>query len=383
MADRTAGTTTPRDANRLLARWEYASGQAVLRSRPRALFVELTRHCNLACPMCRNPGEVPPGLRMSEDLFALVEAELFPTADMIDLRGWGESLILPEFEDRARRAAAFGADLRVVTNLSFRRDDILDLLAELGFHVGVSIDSADRDILAFLRGGARLDLIEANLARLAAAYRRRGLGHRLNLYVTCQLPALASLEGVVDLAARAGVHDLRLAPVGTGLRFLAVASVPSEVKTALERVAARAERTGVQVSVTASIVDGLQPNDDDDACLHPWTWCYVAYNGRLGFCDHLIAADHYTFGTLGEAPFEEIWNGAAWSALRREHAGARRPSAPYFHECAWCYKNRHVDCEDIVEPAYGERRLTLAAPQPAAGSETPAPRDAAGRLPGP
>jgi MoaA/NifB/PqqE/SkfB family radical SAM enzyme len=351
--------TPLRDANRQLARLEYKTGQTVLKSRPRALFVELTRHCNLACPMCRNPGEVPPTLRMDESMFALVETELFPTADLIDLRGWGESLILPEFPDRAKRASVHGAALRVVTNLSFRRDAVLDLLADLGFHVGVSIDSADGALLSFLRGGAKLDRIEANLTRLATMYRQRGIADRLNLYVTCQRPALPTLEGIVELAARAGVADIRLAPVGTGLPFLSLQSVAAEVEDALSRVRARAEAANVRVSVTASLVDGMFPNEESHACLHPWMWCYVAYNGLIGFCDHLIAADHYTFGSLGTTSFEEIWNAPVWSALRQEHVSQRRPSAPYFRECAWCYKNRHTDCEDIVEPRSEARRLVL------------------------
>jgi MoaA/NifB/PqqE/SkfB family radical SAM enzyme len=352
-------TTAARDANRLQARLEYDTGEIVLRSKPRALFIELTRHCNLACPMCRNPGEVPATLRMSDELFTRVEAELFPTADVIDLRGWGESLILPEFPDRARRAARFGAALRIVTNLSFRRDAILDLLADLGFHAGISIDSADAEVLSVLRRGANFSLMESNMRRLAASYHQRGIANRLNLYVTVQLPALATLERLVDLAHDVGIHDVRLAPVGTTLPFLSVASSIDKLDDALDRVHERAEAKGVRVSFTASLVEGQLPNEDTSACLHPWTWCYVAYNGLLGFCDHLIAADHYTLGSLETSTFEEIWNGPAWVELRGEHLAQRRASAPYFHECAWCYKNRHVDCEDTVEPRYDAKRLTI------------------------
>lgn len=354
------GRSTPtRDANRELARSEFETGATVLRSRPRALFVELTRHCNLSCPMCRNPGEVPADLRMDEPTFARVEAELFPTADMIDLRGWGESLILPEFADRARRASAFGAALRVVTNLSFRRDDLIDLLAELEFHVGVSIDSADAQVLAFLRRGASLDRIEQNLKLLSARYQARGIADRLNLYVTCQRPALPKLADLVDFAQRVGIHDIRLAPVGTGYQFLSIEGAEDELARALDTLRERAERARVRVSFTASLVDGMFPRDDAAACLHPWTWCYVSYSGRLGFCDHLLASDHYTFGSLADTPFEEIWNSAAWTTLREEHLGARRKNAPHFTECAWCYKNRYTDCENIVEPAAEGRRLLL------------------------
>jgi len=352
---------------------EYETGQTILKSKPRALFVELTRHCNLACPMCRNPGEVPASLRMSEQMFARIESELFPTADLIDLRGWGESLILPEFPERARRASRFGAQLRIVTNLSFRRDAVLDLLSDLGVYVGISIDSAKPDVLAVLRRGANLDLMEANLKRLATSYQKRGLADRLNLYVTCQRPALATLEEIVDFASRVGIHDVRLAPVGTRLAFLAVGSVADELEHALERVRERAEATNVRVSFTASLIDDMLPNQDTHACLHPWSWCYLSYNGGVGFCDHLIAFDQYLFGTLDDSSFDAIWNGVDWVALRNEHLQQRRASAPYFHECAWCYKNRHVDCEDIVEPRYAEKRMTIDAAVLQLRRHTPAP----------
>jgi MoaA/NifB/PqqE/SkfB family radical SAM enzyme len=369
--------TSVREMNRRLARLEYEEGRTILQSKPRALFIELTRHCNLACPMCRYPGEVPPTQRMSEALFARVEAELFPTADLIDLRGWGESLILPEFPDRARRASRHGASLRVVTNLSFRRDAVLDLLADLGFYVGVSIDSADAEVVSFLRGGAKLSIIEANLARLGERYRALGLQDRLNLYVTLQAPALPALEQIIDLAARHGIEDVRLAPVGTSLAFLSLSPVKTELVDALDRVRRRAAATNVRVSVTASPLEGMLPNENTGACVHPWMWCYVTYEGRIGFCDHLIAADHYTLGSLRTDAFDQIWNGAAWVALREEHLRDRRASAPHFHECAWCYRNRHVDCEDIVEPSQAVHRLTLhprrAAPGTPRADRSPAP----------
>jgi MoaA/NifB/PqqE/SkfB family radical SAM enzyme len=201
--------------------------------------------------------------------------------------------------------------------------------------------------------------MERNLMLLSERYRARRIADRLNLYVTVQRPALPTLEDLADLAARVGVHDIRLAPVGTGYPFLSVTGAEDELTRALDRLRERADRVGVRVSFTASLVDGMFPRDDSATCLHPWTWCYVAYNGRLGFCDHLLASDTYTFGSLADTPFEEIWNSAAWTTLRAEHLGARRANAPHFTECAWCYKNRYTDCENVIEPAAERRRLLL------------------------
>jgi MoaA/NifB/PqqE/SkfB family radical SAM enzyme len=355
----TAAQLCVRDSNRQLAREEFNSGKVILKCKPRAIFVELTRYCNLGCSMCRSHGQVSKVETMSEYLFSQIEETLFPTADMIDLRGWGESLVLPEFSDRARRAVRFGAAGRIVTNLSFRRDEVLELLSELGFYVGVSIDSADPDILPQLRSGANMKLIEGNLRKLSEQYHRRGIADHLNLYVTCQRPALRNLERIVDFAASLGISDIRLAPVGTSSPLLALEPARDKVREALERTRARALYSNIRVSFTASLVDGLLPKEDQEACMHPWMFCYVAFSGKIGFCDHLVGVDQYTFGDIRRQSFECIWNCPEWVALRREHLHGRDQSAPFFHECAWCYKHRHVDCEDILEPACSAGRITI------------------------
>lgn len=351
-----------RRANAAVAREDVAYRRTELRARPRALFVELTRHCNLQCPMCRTAGETTIRARMSASLFERIAELLFPTADLVDLRGWGESLILPEFPERARYAASFGCELRVVTNLHFVQDAVLELLAELAMHVGVSVDSGHPAVMRVLRGGARLALVESNLRALATAFRARGHIDRLVLYATCQRPALPTLESVITLAARTGVRHVRLAPVTGGeAAGLATASVPDQVRNAVARASAVALREGVSLSLTASLFEGFRPNVSGDPCLHPWTYCYIAFDGRIGFCDHLIGpgGDPHIMGSLMTQAFDEVWNGPAWVALRKEHLAERRADAPHFEECAWCYRNRHVDFEDLLEPALAANRLRL------------------------
>lgn len=352
-----------REKNRALSRSEFGAGATILCSKPRALFIELTRQCNLQCQMCRGSTRVSPLERMSDSLFERVEAELFPTADLIDLRGWGESTILPEFPDRARRAARYGAALRVVTNLCFRRKEILDVLSEMEFYVAISLDSADPETLNALRCGADLAIIQRNLALLAKNYQKRDILDRLNLHVTCQRPALLRLEQIIDVASAAGITDVRLAPVTVDDDSpLALASARSDVMDMLERMKERAKISGIRVSLAASLIEGLTPNRYSGCCLHPWAWCYVTYDGRIGFCDHLIgpAGDPYIIGSLQSAPFESIWNGSEWTSLRREHlANNRRMSEQLFEECAFCYRNRHLDYENILEPELEGRRCIL------------------------
>src|SRR5579863_7238497 len=86
-----------KEANKRTMWQEFAAGCTRLEAMPRVLFVELTRFCNLACQMCREPGAVGRDQSLSTQLFDRFATEFFPTTEIVDLRGWGESLILPEW----------------------------------------------------------------------------------------------------------------------------------------------------------------------------------------------------------------------------------------------------------------------------------------------
>lgn len=112
-----SSTLLTREENRADNLEEYRNKRTVLKSLPQFLVVELTQGCNLACPMCRSKNIHPTSRRMQADLFEQIADELFSTAWMIDLRGWGESLVLPEIEDRIRRAALAHLDELVVVKI--------------------------------------------------------------------------------------------------------------------------------------------------------------------------------------------------------------------------------------------------------------------------
>lgn len=354
--------TSKRLQNAALARASLAQGNPHVEALPRVLFVELTRFCNLACPMCRKRGTIPKNQSMNRDLFERIAQELFPTAELVDLRGWGESLILPEFPERARRVRAEGCDLRIVTNLSFKRPAVLELLADLEAHVSISIDAASPELVRWIRGGADIGRIVANIKLLTEAYRQRGLEERLCAYVACQQPAIEELPALLDLLADAGVTRMLLAPVrvapdsplslcGTGVRL----------QELLCHVRERATVLGIEVGLAASLFEGHWPREDSTPCSHPWYYCYLAYDGRVGFCDHLMGphGDPYIMGDLRKSSFRQIWNSPAWQQLRAEHLGLRREEAPLFAECSWCYRNRHIDFEHVLDPELADARTLL------------------------
>lgn len=353
-----------RERNRALNLEEYRSGATRLSSLPQYLIVELTQGCNLACPMCR-PEIISASSRlMSHDTFDVV-ASLFGAAWMIDLRGWGESLLLPDISERIRRAAGSGALVRFVTNLAFRRPDVIEEIVTSGCYVSVSVDSVTADMFRHLRGGANLELVKQNLATLTDGnIRRHGNAERISLNTTVQAPALLELEHIVDFAAEVRVPEVRLFSVTADCSSpLSLSGRADAVDEALKRAATRATERGVRLTVGTRLGSMAGPVDNPP-CMHPWSYAYFSWEGAVGFCDHLIGPDGepYLVGSLKDRSFEEIWNGPEWTALRAEHVGERRQSAPFFHECSWCYANRFVDFEHVFDPDAENRRVFLARP---------------------
>jgi MoaA/NifB/PqqE/SkfB family radical SAM enzyme len=342
-----------RETNRLRNLMEYRSGADHLSSLPQYVLVELTQGCNLSCPMCRASRLSIKGRSMSMALFDQIAETVFATAEMIDLRGWGESLLLPHLDRCIARAVSAGAEVRFVTNLAMKAPPIA-LLADAACHAAVSVDSVDPVLYARLREGAQFDRMQENLRALVAAYTEREVSlDRIVLTCTVTAPGLARLPEIADFAAALGIGEVRLFEVfAEPGSWLSLAGLAAEADAAMAALAQRARALDLRVVVGSRL--GTMPLRDksEAACLHPWSYALFAHDGGVGFCDHLNGPDgkDYILGSLHERSFASIWNGDDWRALRREHASTRRRDAPHFHECAWCYDHRLVDFEDRFAP---------------------------------
>lgn len=350
-----------REANRALNLLEYRGGADRLASLPQYVLVELTQGCNLACPMCRPEKLSLKGRTMPLALFDRIADTVFETAQMVDLRGWGESLLLPHVDYCISRAAEAGAEIRFVTNLAMRAPPV-DLLASFGCRVAVSIDTVEPGLYGVLRRGGRFERMRENLTALVAAYRTRDVPlDRIVLNTTVTAPGIAGLAEVVDFAAGLGISEVRLSEVFAAPdSALSLAGRDAEVDASLRAAARRAEALSVRLVAASRLGSMPLKEEGGAACLHPWSYVLFAHDGGVGFCDHLNGPDgeEYILASLHDVPFDEIWNGPAWRELRREHLGARRKSAANFAECAWCYKHRFVDFENAFLPEHGQTLVT-------------------------
>lgn len=352
-----------RVANSALNQEEFAVGAVSLKSRPQVVFIELTENCNLHCLMCRSAGKYDLAKNMDRELFDRVAEELFPYAAIVDLRGWGESTILRDFHYYLDQAVSYGCRPRIVTNLTVRNDQLWRRLASSNAIIAISFDAATPETFARLRPGSRLPQILANLDVIVSECRAVGLPlDDIYFNVVAQAEALDEVPAIVDIAARFGLRRVHVNPVTLGPSDPGhLSRYPAQVERALEMLLERSRTTGVEVSLGAALDERLaDPGAAAKRCTHPWAYCLINHAGKVGFCDHLIGAGtaRYLLGDLREQPFDEIWNGAAYRALRGEHLSWESGLSERFEECNWCYRNRYIDFEDKTMPDYAKHAVS-------------------------
>jgi MoaA/NifB/PqqE/SkfB family radical SAM enzyme len=349
--------------NARLSLAEYRAGAIELASMPRFVMVELTQGCNLRCPMCRSRQIGYAERVLDRSTLQHVASLLFPAAEIVDIRGWGESLLAPDIDEIIRLVHRYAARCRVVTNLSLNRPDILDFLAEIGAMIDVSLDAADQETLDRCRPGARLNLITSNAKRLSTRLAEHGHDPAcLRVLATVQSVTLARLEHLVEWAASVGIrqivlNEVTLAP-GDPLGLL---GLEAEVDGAVERTRRAADRLGIELFAGSTLGRCVGLAKDVPHCLHPWAYATVGFDGSVGYCDHLIGPmmPFSHMGAFTQSSFAEIWNGPAWQDLRRWHVDAQRADTPSYHPCFQCYRHRNVDFEDVFEPRLSRYRLNL------------------------
>ncbi|MEU4283591.1 radical SAM protein [Nocardiopsis dassonvillei] len=344
---------------------EMREGAKELSSMPRYVMIELTQGCNLTCSMCRSKSIGYREREMDRSILKSVSHILFPSAEMVDIRGWGESLLAPDIADIISLVNDYGARCRVVTNLSLNRPSVLDQLIEMNAMIDVSLDAPNQDILDVARTGARFALIDKNLRRLADGLRsRHGSTEALRIVATVQRSTLYSLSDLVDYAAQTGVSQIVLNEVTLAPGDLnAVTDIPDQVDEQVALAATRAAEVGVKLFAGTRFGTRVGLRKEIDFCIHPWSYVTVGYDGSIGYCDHLIGPmmQFYCMGDVVKQEFHQIWNGETWQRLRGWHAAGHSTEEPTYRACFQCYRHRNVDFEDVFEPRLKRYRLDLEA----------------------
>lgn len=345
--------TVGRQENKDLNLQEFISGSEILESKPRVLFIELTRNCNFYCWMCREKTRWNKEWDMEWSLFKQIADQLLPYVEIVDLRGWGESTLLPWFIDAVEYSRSFGCQVKLYTNLSVTNEKLWYSLVNNDAWIAISFDGAKAETFQKLRKGSNFAKIISNLELLVGYSEQLGKPKdRIYLSTTVQNENLQEIPEIIKLAYNNGLGCVKLFPVicdRSSPSYLG--NNVSNVIKMVDTVSQMSKDLGIPVEFGASLDESIALEEKlVTNCIHPWSHCYISPKGGVGFCDHLIGNDNYILGSIIENTFMVVWNNDKFKQLRAQHKEGEKAVLNDFRACKWCFKNRYSDIEHLIAP---------------------------------
>ncbi len=327
---------------RFVAQLRNGNTEAPLESLPLELYVELTRRCNLDCPMCSHKIEMAEhralhgneGLDFPAELLSVYEP-LLPAAAMVYTVGIGEPTLyadLPKFVSSCTAQGAF-----VWTNSNgIALDERLcaRLVASRLSRFVFSVSGGTKESYERYHRPAKWERLWKSLAALSLAKRRartRWPELFLNFVVMDDnirdLPALlarlspfgfagvtvkpvVNMKGVLD--SRADAPQLR---------------EPSPADAALlGGLAEQARLMGLAWEDHSYLETHRVAVKRDGICLHPFSTLYLTPEGDVYpcGCGEGLNGAALCVGNVRETPIERIWRGEPLEALRKRILAANQ-----------------------------------------------------------
>lgn len=304
---------------------------------PASLQIEVTGACNLRCRMClvRYRPALGRSASMSFETFRSLLDGL-PEVRDLTLQGLGEPLMAPDIYRMVAYASERGITVGFNSNATLLTRAAGERLIEAGIDwLHLSLDGASAETYEFVRDQARWETVERNISGFTALLRERGLSRpelslvmvlmRRNLHEIDPLIERAAAWGIPELSVQNLSHDFSDAPadayeaIADYVNEQSVLELPREqVEAVFERARALAERLGVRLRLPA--IEEHEPRatiaGTPVGCTWPWRAAYITFDGAVQPCCMVMGSDRALLGSLRDAPFAEIWSGAAYRRFR-------------------------------------------------------------------
>lgn len=326
---------------------------------PRTINLEITRTCNLLCPMCARQRDLPPKRDLTAEEASHILGQL-PTLRLINIVGFGEPLASPNLFGILDAAEASDAKVTMTTNATLLDESHVARLPRCVSHMYVSVDSPSPEKYEQIRPGARFHEVQANIGAL----RRLRPDIRLGIQGVITRETVQDAAALVRFAAGVGaqgVSFLHIDPVGEENCRQHVLGEPGA-----ERPLQEAREAGAQLGLDVTAPDAaprLRP------CRAPWREPHISADGTLRACCFMnrspgratewllgdplpLPQEQYVVGNVLRDSFRAIWNSAPLRRARRSVRRAERERgvslqdlrrrrtdanlAPRFAYCAVC-----------------------------------------------
>ena len=333
-----------------------------LQSKPTHVAVPTGDRCNLQCIFCTDRRQ-PCSDRYTDLSYEqfLRFTEALENASLIQLYGWGEPFVNPDYEkifDHVVENFA-GARLHISTNGVLLTDRWIGKLLAYGkCLLNVSLNAVTPQTYMQVTGRDSFDRVVDNLKHLISAKQEHGVDDLVvSLSFVSIKPNIHELPRFIELSSELGINYVILQDLLILEKHhypLSLGALEAETRRLFVRAAEIARERQIYLDsfthypVTYFMQDRSQypeidwPRDclsvweqQDEVlfypqpgeCYEPWQSFLISQNGAVTTCCRF----REVMGNLQEQSFEEIWNGEKYRAYRRTINTFRPPEA-----CTWC-----------------------------------------------
>jgi radical SAM protein with 4Fe4S-binding SPASM domain len=289
----------------------FRNQKTVLSYFPSRLWIEVTSHCNLRCPLCPNR-DLPPEKKgfLDFDLFREVVDQSAGRVQDLYLFHRGEPLLHPRLAEMIAYAGHRGIPSCIHTNATLLTASLAGELLDSGLHrLSFSFDGYDETTYERNRPPARFADTLSRIEKFLILKRERKLNRMTTVLQIMGLPA--------------GTRDPRLSELTRRLKSLGLDRV----------VYRRPHNWGGLVSPSSS---SFRAPARLGRCTFPWYALVVYWDGTAGPCPQDFQGE-MVFGKVEEQTLTEIWNGPA---MKRHRQLLARKAYEGLKVCAVCDRPR-------------------------------------------
>lgn len=322
-----------RDLNKRLNTWETYYQKEILDSRPVIVQIPTGTKCNLKCVFCTDrEGKASENYKdLSFEEFISLSEPVF-LSSMLQLYGWGEPFINPEYEKMFDYVADNfdGLKFYISTNGSLLNDTWIDKLVKYNNSIiNISLNAATASTYASIMKRDKFRQVMNNIKKLDEA-RRKVEGCRTKIFLSFvntsknidELPKFVQIASEIN--AGVIIQDLNIMEQ----RHTNLMVHPEKARSVLELAQKKALEKKVQFCSFSSLpldylnnTDNSGPIPDDivllppqpGQCYEPWQRILMGADGTVSPCCN----SQMNLGNLHEKTFQEIWNGDMYVYLRR------------------------------------------------------------------
>src|SRR5579885_3297607 len=221
--------------------------------RPRLVFWELTKGCNLRCIHCRaSATELSSPQDLSTRKAKEIIDQIAAVANPILVLSGGEPLYRSDIFELARYATDKGLRVALATNGTLVTKQVAQMISESGVkRVAISLDGADALTHDTFRG-----IPGAFEAAIYGFRNLKALGMQVQINTTIARHNVKQLPKVFELARNLGadaLHTFLLVPVGCGINIAAEQMVPpEEYEQMLNWFYDRSQEGGIELKATCA-----------------------------------------------------------------------------------------------------------------------------------